>query len=193
MLGLAGCAEVTVSSLTPPPAPSGVVLPPIGFSHRYGNTPVAARDGTQLERRLYSLREFWEVEILAEPVAVGYIDVGDAAAVVAARRATTSLTLVLASEERGTISGLLDTGSHAGQEAYVKAVLGLLQGLGYDHLRSATVDVYFSERDRHAQLTVSGRSYAYTVYDDDRPPAAIHIVAGGTPLPLPAPVTVTGG
>lgn len=184
VLVLAGCSEVSVSSATPIPAPTQG-LPPIGFSHRYGNNPMASHDGTQLERRFYAIREFWETELLTQPVAAGYVDVGSATAAAVARSAVTSMTVVLATEERGTIAGLLATGSDTAQESYVESVLAVIRALGYDHLQSVDVQVFFSEHDKHADLMFAGGRYTYTVHDGDVPPANLHVVTGGTPLPAP--------
>jgi len=190
LAALCACGQVDVVSTTPAPSPSGAGLPPIGYSHRYGNSPVAARDGLTFERRLYATRVFWEVDLTTQPAVAGYVALGVQSLVTAGRHAMTSLTLVLATEERGTIAGLLNTGSHPGQEAYAISVLTALRGLGYDHLTSAQVQIFFSERDKHAQLTWSAKGgYSFAVFDDDLRGTSRLPALGGTPLPSPPTAT----
>ena len=72
---LSACADYTIVLTTPTPTPNTITLPPIGFNHRYGNSPVAAADGFALERRLFASHAFWEVAIQADPQLAGYIEV----------------------------------------------------------------------------------------------------------------------
>src|SRR5579864_3813429 len=104
---LPGCADFTVVAATPSAAPTSLALPPIGYNHRYGNNPVAAHDGFSFERAFFAQQAYWEVAIHTDPVQAGYVSLSNAAAVTAARHATTGVILVLATEDRRTITGLL--------------------------------------------------------------------------------------
>lgn len=182
---LGACSEVQVEHPTPvPPTPSGLpTLPPIGFNHRYGNNPVASADAFTLERQLFAQKEYWEVAIAASPVAAGYVPITDAAATVAARPHLTSVTLVLATESLVTIRALLAGGDPA-QQAYCVKLLDGLRATGYSGLTAATVDVYFGEQDRHAELTWNPTAgYRFTVFDNDLRGTQINPNPSGTPFP----------
>ena len=173
---------------TPAPSASTLALPPIGFNHRYGNNPVAAHDGFTLERAFFAQQAYWEVAIHTDPVQAGYVALGNTAAVTAARHAATSLVLVIATEDRRTITGLLAAGSRPAQAAYVEAIVDRLRAAGYDRLTKAQVLVFFTESDEHALLTWSpAAGYAYTVYDSDLKGTSIVPGPGQTPLPSPPP------
>ena len=184
--GLAGCADFTVVAATPGPTPSTLALPPIGYNHRYGNNPVAAHDGFALERAFFAQQAYWEVAIHTDPVQAGYVPLSNTGAVTAARHAATSVILVIATEDRRTITGLLATGSRQAQAAYVESLVDRVRALGYDHFSKAQVLVFFTESDEHAQLTWSqSAGYAYTVYDNDLKGTSIVPAPGQTPLPAP--------
>src|SRR5438552_3378011 len=87
-LVLPGCADFTIVISTPAPTLNLIKLPPIGFNHRYGNSPVAAADGFALERKLFASHAFWEVAIEADPQAPGYVNAANKRAVMAARHST---------------------------------------------------------------------------------------------------------
>ena len=183
---LSGCADFTVVAATASPAPTSLALPPIGYNHRYGNNPVAAHDGFTFERAFFAGQTYWEVAIHTDPVQAGYVSLSNTAAVSAARHAATGVILVLATEDRRTITGLLAAGSHQAQAAYFETILDRLRALGYDHFTKAQVLVFFTEADEHAQLTWSpAAGYAYTVYDNDL--KGTSLVPGPSQTPLPSP------
>jgi len=182
---LVACSDFSLVAVTATPnvqpLPS---LPPIGFNHRYGNNPVASADGFQLERLLFSHREFWEVAIRTDPVLAGYVELGDTQKVTEARHKATDLFLVLASEDRNTIEGLLAYPDHAGQQAWVTAMLNNIIADGYDSITSAQVLVFFTESDQHAKLSWSKKNgYKYEVFDNDLKGTVL--VPGPTTSPLP--------
>jgi len=169
VLLLAGCSEVQVETPTAaPPTPSALpTLPPIGFNHRYGNNPIASADAFAMERKLFAQKQYWEVAIATQPAEVGYVVLTDVAGTARARPKLNALTLVLATESLATIKELL-TGGDPAQQAYCVSLLDQLRGTGYNNLSSATVDVYFGEQDRHAELSWTPASgYSYKIFDND--------------------------
>jgi hypothetical protein len=184
---MAGCADFTIVVSTPTPTVNTVQLPPIGFNHRYGNSPVAAADGFALERMLFATHAFWEVAIEADPQVAGYVDAARKSAVVAARHRMGHITLVLATELRVTIEGLLAFPDDAAQQRYSQALLDLVRADGYDSLDSAEVLVYFTESDQHSRLSWTARGgYSFKINDKNLvgtglnpPPAPV------SPLPVP--------
>jgi hypothetical protein len=178
---LAGCQQATVVTVTPSPsAAAATASPSAGYNSRYGNSPVAAADGLRLERQLRSRGEYWEVSVSTEPVNAGQVEHPDAAALAAARAAATSANVVIATEIASTIRAML-AGGRAGQQTYCLGLIDQLRAFGYTGLRTATVEVYFSERDRHAELTWSASGApTYTVFDND---------LGGVPSPEPGETT----
>jgi hypothetical protein len=185
-LALSGCAELTIVETTPVPTAATLGLPPIGYNHRFGNSPLSAKDGFALERSLFGDRTYWEIAIQANPLKAGFIDLAKPANVTAARHAITSLLLVMATEDRNTISGLLAYRSHDAQATYCEAFLAGLRALGYDAFTSAQVLVFFTESDEHAKLTWSTKAgYKYVVYDYDL--AHTGLTPGPSQTPLPAP------
>lgn len=193
---LSGCSEVQVETPTPaPPSPSALpTLPPIGFNHRYGNNPVASADAFALERKLFSQKEYWEVAIASVPAAAGYVAPGDVGATSAARPRLSELTLVLATESLATIRALLAGGDSA-QQTYCVTLLDGLRTTGYSNLTKATVDVYFGEQDRHAELAwTPAAGYTFSVFDNDlrgtqfNPnPSSTPFSTVPTPTPKPTP------
>ncbi|HEY6425883.1 MAG TPA: hypothetical protein VIX84_01490 [Acidimicrobiales bacterium] len=158
-------------------------LPPIGFSHQYGPSPVAARDAVELERWWFSKDVFWEVYLLTTPAKSGFVALGDASAVRAARRAVTSVSLTVATEDPHTIDGLLAYAGDPGPETYAEQLMQAVRALGYDNVADAQVHIYFGEPYLYATLTWS-RSGGYNfdvVLKGDRP------APGATPLPEPTP------
>ena len=185
-LALSGCAELTIVETTPIPTAATLGLPPIGYNHRFGNSPLSAKDGFALERSLFGDRTYWEIAIQANPLKAGFIDLAKPANVTAARHAITSLLLVMATEDRNTISGLLAYRSHDAQAAYCETFLAALRALGYDAFTSAQVLVFFTESDEHAKLTWSPKDgYKFVVYDNDL--AHTGLTPGPSQTPLPAP------
>jgi hypothetical protein len=184
VLLLAGCREATIETPTPEPSPAAS-SPSAESGSRYGNNPVAAADGLRLEQRLRAGGEYWEVSLSTEPASAGQLDHPDAAALAAARAAARQVHLVIATEVRGTIEALL-AGGRAGQQQYCLRLLDQVRALGYTGLQRATVDVYFSEQDRHAELTwsASGPS-TYTVFDNDL--GGVPSLEPGESTPFPAP------
>jgi hypothetical protein len=184
---LSGCGDFVVVDPTPTPAPAGPTLPPIGFNHRYGNSPVAAADGFDLERLLFSQQVFWEVGVRADPQVVGFVDRANAAAVAQARAKFTTLVISVATERLQTIRGMLAFPTDAAQEQYCIALLGHLRTLGYSNLTKATILVFFTEQDEHAVLDwTPAKGYKYTVNDSDL--RGNGITSSGAPAtPLPAP------
>lgn len=184
---LAGCSEVVVERPTPSPtaAPS---LPPIGFNHRYGNNPVAAADGFQLERQLFARKDYWEAALATTPVEAGYIDRADPAAVTRARASVSELVMVMATESLPTIRAFLKDG-HPGQLSYCTALVDGLRTTGYSGLTKVTIYIYFGEQDRHAMVSWhSGGSYEIQVYDNDLVGTSVNPSStpfGSVPLPTP--------
>ncbi|HEY2702872.1 MAG TPA: hypothetical protein VGL20_04205 [Candidatus Dormibacteraeota bacterium] len=172
--------------VTPAPSPSAAAtLPPFGYNHRYGNNPVAAADGFRLERQLIARGEYWEVAVSTEPAAAGLVDHPGPAAVAAARAEARQATMVIATEIPSAIRALL-AGGHAGQQAYCAGLLDQLRGLGYSGLESARIEVYFTERDHHAELTWTPAATTYTVLDNDLGGDLSGLPGGTTPFPGPA-------
>jgi hypothetical protein len=187
LLTLSGCAELTIVVTTPIPTPATLGLPPIGYNHRFGNSPVAAKDGFAMERSLFADRAYWEIAIQANPIKAGFVDLSKPATVAAARHATTSLLLVMATEDRATISGLLAYRSHDAQAKYCEALLDRLRAVGYDAFTSAQVYVFFTESDQHAKLTWSPKDgYKFVVYDNDLVHSGLNPTPTQTPLPAPS-------
>lgn len=187
-VSLGGCGDFVIDAApaaTPAPAalPS---LPPIGFNHRYGNNPVAAADGFDLERLLFSQQAFWEVGLRTDPQLAGFVDRSDSNAVARARDGATTLVLSLATERIQTIRAMLAFPTDAEQEQYCVAILGHLRALGYDRLTKVTLLVFFTEQDEHAVLSWTSRGgYSFKVNDGD-----LHgngILAGPVVTPLPSP------
>lgn len=183
---LGGCQEATI--VTPTPAPTATAtatLPPLGYNHRYGNDPLAAADAFRLERALIARGEYWELAISTEPAAAGDVEHPDPTSLAAARGAARTVSVTIATEIASTIRGLL-AGGHSGQQAYCLGILDQVRALGYSGLRSATVDVYFTERDRHAELTWSASgATTYTVFDNDLGGDVNRLPGGTTPFPAP--------
>lgn len=172
---------------TPTPAPAGPTLPPIGFNHRYGNNPVAAADGFDLERLLYSQQVFWEVGIRADPQLAGFVDRANPGAVAQARAKTTTLVISLATERLQTIKGMLAFASDAAQQQYCVALLDHLRALGYSNVTKVTMLVFFTEQDEHALLEwTPAKGYTFTVNDNDLRGNGI-LSGAGAATPLPAP------
>ena len=181
---IAACSEVAVVTPTPSPtaAPS---LPPIGFNHRYGNNPVAAADGFELERTLFARKDYWETALATAPLEAGYVDRANPGAVTTARAAVTELTLVIASEALTTIRSFLANG-HPGQLSYCTALLDTLRTKGYTGLTKITVYIYFGEQDRHAVITwKQGGSYDLQVLDNDLKGTSINPNPSATPFQAP--------
>jgi len=186
---LASCADVLIVETTPTPTPDpSLSLPPIGYNHRYGSSPLAAKDGLAMERQLFSQQIYWEVAIRTDPVKAGYINVGDPALEKAARHAVTSITLVVATELRAVIEGMLAFRTHADQQAYCVALLDHLRKVGYDALTSAQLLMFFTESDLHAKMTWSAPAgYTFVVNDSDLAGTALSPGPAQTPLALPLP------
>ncbi|HEX3606232.1 MAG TPA: hypothetical protein VH134_09945 [Candidatus Dormibacteraeota bacterium] len=182
---LAGCEEARIVEVTPSPSPAATAtLPPFGYNHRYGDNPVAAADGFRLERQLIARGDYWEVAVSTEPAAAGELDHPSAAGLVTARAAARRATLTVATEIASTIRALLARG-RAGQQAYCAGLLDQLRAFGYTGLESAHVDVYFTERDRHAELTWTPTSSGYAVFDGDLGGDLSRLPGGTTPFPAP--------
>ena len=186
---LSACADFTIVVTTPTPTPNTITLPPIGFNHRYGNSPVAAADGFALERRLFATHAFWEVAIQADPREVGYIEHINEKTAKAARHKVHHIILVLATELRDTMEGVLAFPSDAAQQSYSVRMLDLARGFGYDALSSAEVLVFFTESDLHSKLSWTARGgYSFKINDNNllgsglNPPPKPY-----SPLPLPTP------
>jgi hypothetical protein len=184
-LVVAGCQAATVVRVTPSPSASATATPSAGYDHRYGNGPVAAADGFRLQRQLIARGEYWEVSVSTDPASAQAVDTPDAAALAAARAAARRATLTIATEVVPTIRALVARG-RAGQQAYCAELLDQLRALGYTGLESARVEVYFSESDRHAELswTPSGAT-TYTVFDNDLGGDLDRLPGGTTPFPAP--------
>ena len=125
------------------------------------------------------------MSISTEPVRAGQVDNPDAAALAAARAAARQAHLVIATEIASTIKALL-AGGRAGQQAYCVGLIDQVRALGYSGLQTATVEVYFSERDRHAELTWSASgATTSTVFDNDLGGHPSLLPGGTTPFPVP--------
>ena len=189
---LSACDDFSLVAVTTTPNLAALPsLPPIGFNHRYGNNPVASADGFQLERLLFSHRAFWEVAIRTDPVLAGYVELGDTAKVTQARHKATDLYLVIATEDRNTIEGLLAYPDHAGQQAYATGLLDFIRNDGYDSITTAYVLVFFTESDQHAQLTWTKKDgYKFEVFDNDLRGTVLVPGPTTTPLPMVTPAAV---
>ncbi len=186
---LAACDDFSIVAVTATPDTASLPsLPPIGFNHRYGNSPVASADAFQLERSLFTKRVYWEVALRSDPVLAGYIQLGDKAKVAAARHAATDLFMVVATEDRYTIQGMLAFPTHAAQQQYCQSLLDYIRADGYDSITSATLLVFFTESDQHSKLTWSRKSgYTFNVFDNDLRHTALVPSASATPLPALPP------
>jgi hypothetical protein len=190
---LSGCGDVSVKKASA--LPHGFMrLPPVGFSHVYGNSPLASQDGLNYERGLFGLETYWEIEIVAQPARAGFVSLGNRQAVARARHAMRSLSLVVATEIPPTITGVLAFGSDAGQEVYSEELLDYLHKLGYNDLQSASVRIYFTEFSMHSRLTWTGKSgYKFHVFSDNGPPGTTYSrVPGQKPLPNPVSLLAHG-
>jgi hypothetical protein len=183
----AACTDFTLVAVTAVPSVAPLPsLPPIGFNHRFGNSPVASADAFKLERSLFASKTYWEVALRTDPVLAGYVQLGDKARVRQARHRTTDLYLVMATEDRNTILGMLAFPTHADQAAYCEALLQAVIADGYDSLTKASVLVFFTESDQHAKLTwTPAGGYSYAVYDNDLRDTALRPPPSATPLPSP--------
>ncbi len=186
---LAACDDFSIVAVTTTPNLAALPsLPPIGFNHRYGNNPVASADAFALERSLFSKRAFWEAALRTDPVLAGYVSLGDKQKVKEARHKATDIYLVIASEDRFTIQGLLAFPTHEGQQSYCKTLLDIIVQNGYDAIKTAYVLVYFTESDQHAKLTWTKKDgYSFAVFDNDLRGTTLYPKPGITPLPLPSP------
>ena len=157
----AGCQDWTVTRNQTLNDSSLQNLPPVGFNHVYGPSPLDSRDAMSLQRTLFAENAYWEVYLGTGPVQAGFVKLGDEAAVVAARHRATSLTITLATENLPTIDGLLafpgieERSGHPGASAYGQDLITALQQSGYDGLTSAEIDFYFSERYEYAYVSWS--------------------------------------
>ena len=187
---LSACSEAQVTHPTPVPTlPVFDVptLPPIGYNHRYGNSPVAAADAFNLERSLFAMKQYWEVALRDSPVPAGYVDAANPDLLKAARARITAVLVVIASESLPTLRALVLSGD-AGQKAYCVGLLDRLRAEGYTGLTSASVVVYFGEQDRHASLTwTPADGYAYTIYDNNLNGALTRPFRSATPFATPPP------
>jgi hypothetical protein len=183
---VSGCQGATVTTVTPAPSASAAApAPPADFNHRYGNNAVAAADAFELQRKLAGRSEYWEVAISTEPAAAGQLAHPGATSLAAARAAARRATLTIATEVPATIRTLL-AGGRAGQQAYCTGLLDQLRGVGYTGLTSAAVEVYFTERDHHAELVWSPSGAAtYTVFDNDLGGDPNQLPGGSTPFATP--------
>ena len=186
MLLLSACSDFVILHPTATPNVAVQSLPPIGFNHRYGNGPLAAADGFDLERSLFSAGEFWEVGLRTDPQLAGFVDRSDAHAVASARARVTTLTIALATERLNTIQGMLAFPKDSDQEQYCIGVVKHFRMLGYTGLTKVTMFVFFTEADQHASLNwTSAAGYTFRVYDNDLLGNAFR--PGPTSTPLPAP------
>jgi hypothetical protein len=141
-----------------------------------------------MERQLFSQMVYWEVAIHTDPVKSGFIKVGDPAAEKAARHEVTNLLMVVATELRGVIEGMLAFHTHADQRAYCAALLDHLRQVGYDSFTTATVLVFFTESDEHAKMTwKASTGYTFVVNDNDLAGTGLSPGPAQTPLPSPLP------
>jgi hypothetical protein len=184
---LAGCQQAGIVQPTPDADASATPAASAAYNSRDGNNPVAAGDARELARRLVSRREYWEAAVSTEPAAAGFPHGSDTAALGAARAGAHRLALTIATESLPTIRGLLARG-RTGQQAYCTALLDELRALGYVGLESARVDVYFTEKHRHAELAWSPAGATYTVFDNDQLGGDLGSTPSGT-TPFPAPPT----
>lgn len=186
MLLLSGCGDFVILHPTAVPDVPIQSLPPIGFNHRYGNSPVTAADGFDFEHTLFSQGVFWEVGVHTDPQRAGYVDRTNPHAVAAARAQVTILVVALASERLNTIHGLLAYPTNSGQEQYCIAVIDHFRAHGYSGLTKASVLVFFTEQDEHAMLSwTSTGGYSYKVFDNNLQGNAFRPGPSTTPLPLP--------
>ena len=185
---LSSCDDFAIVAVTSTPNIAALPsLPPIGFNHRYGNSPVAASDGFQLERQLFAQHQFWEVAIRSDPETSGYVKLANKAAVTAARHAATGILMVIATEDRNTIEGLLAYRPDSRQEQYCAALLDRVRADGYDAITSGQVLVFFTEADQHAKFTWSKKSGSrFQVFDNDLRGTSLIPGPDVTPLPMPA-------
>jgi hypothetical protein len=188
LLSLGGCSDFVVLHPTPTVNVPIQSLPPIGFNHRYGNNPIAAADGFDFERSLFSQQVFWEVGVRTDPEIAGFVDRSDPRAVAAARAKITSLIVALATERIHTILGMLAFPQDSAQEQYCIAVLQHFRVVGYTNLTKASVIIFFTEQDDHADLNWSATGgYTFKVNDNDLHGNRIRSAAPPqTPLPAPS-------
>jgi hypothetical protein len=188
-LTLAACDDFSLVAVTATPNLAALPsLPPIGFNHRFGNNPVASADAFKLERSLFSNRVFWEVAIRTDPIQAGYVSLANKQKVQAARHAATDLYLVIATEDRFTIEGMLAYRTDNDQERYCESLLGAIVKDGYDSITTGYVLVYFTESDQHAKLTWTKKGgYRFAVYDNDLRGTSLAPGPSATALPTPAP------
>ena len=186
-LVLSGCSDFVILHPTPVSNAPIQSLPPIGFNHRYGNSPVAAADGFGLEHALFSQLVFWEVGVRTDPQSAGFVDRTNPGAVAAARAQVTAIEVALATEKLTTIHGMLAYATDAGQEQYCIGVINFFRALGYVGLTKATVLVFFTEQDEHAMLSwTPAGGYSYRVFDNNLKGNAFRPGPTATPLPSPA-------
>lgn len=185
-MSLSSCSDFVILHPTATPNVPVQSLPPIGFNHRYGNNPLAAADGFDFERSLFSAKEFWEVGLRTDPQLAGFVDRADPRAVAAARAKVTTLTIALATERLNTIQGMLAYPQDSGQEQYCIDIVNHFRALGYSGLTKVTMFVFFTEADQHASLNwTSAAGYTFKVYDNDLQGNAFRPGPSATPLPTP--------
>lgn len=193
---LSACSEGQVTHPTPAatlPVFNVPTLPPIGYNHRYGNSPLAAADAFAMERSLFSIQQYWEVALRDTPVEPGNVNAADPQALKSARAGITSVLMVIASESLPTLRALLLRGD-GGQKAYFIDLVGALRAEGYTGLTNVSVLVYFGEQDHHATLSWTPETgYSYTIFDNDlngrltKPlPSSTPFTSVSTPVPTPA-------
>jgi hypothetical protein len=187
VLLLSGCSDFVILHPTPVVNAPIQSLPPIGFNHRYGNNPVTAADGFNLEHALFSQLVFWEVGVRTDPQSAGFVDRTNPGAVAAARAHVTAIEVALATERLATIHGMLASPTDAGQEQYCIGVINFFRALGYSGLTKATVLVFFTEQDEHAMLSwTPAAGYSYRVFDNNLRGNPFRPGPTATPLPSPA-------
>lgn len=186
-LTLCGCADFVILHPTPTPNIPVESLPPIGFNHRYGNSPITAADGFDYERSLFAAQAFWEVGVRGDPQLAGFVDRTDPHAVIEARAKTTALTVSVATERLSTIQGMLAFATDAGQQEYCVEIVNHFRSIGYSNITKATVLVFFTEQDEHAVLAwTPAKGYTFTVNDNDLRGNSIRPGPAITPLPQPS-------
>ena len=180
------CSDYRIISVPKPAGPT-VNLPSIGFNHLYGNNPIAARDGFSMERQFFSERVFWEVYLFTQPVQRGFVSLGNAEQVRAARHQVTEAVLTVATEDPTTIDRFLASPGVAGQQTYAEQLLQEVVSLGYDNVSTAQVHIYFGELHEYATLAwAKAAGYSYDVILQ-----GYGQVQGQPPLPAPqAPTTL---
>ena len=185
-LTTAACSDYHIVTI-PKSVTGSVQLPPIGFNHLYGENPIAARDGLTLERQFWAGNVYWEVFLYTQPIENGFVSLGNAAAVQAARHRITGLILTVATEDTTTINRFLAFPGLPGQKTYAEAMLHAVEGFGYDSVSTAQVRIYFGELNEYANLTWNqSTGYNYKVLLN-----GFGEVQGVTPLPTPeTPTTV---